>query len=102
MDVITTLYSATGFITLMAFVPQLAALLKDRTASIALNLSTWGLFATSSTITFIYACSHNGDSHFIVCSAIGTIGNASIFFTAILRRFQCLALATNPAFSIKK
>lgn len=102
MDVITMLYSVTGLITLSAFIPQLVALLKDKTASVSLNLSTWGLFSTSSMITLMYACSHNGDTHFIVCSAIGAAGNASILFTAIFRRFQCVELVPSRAFSVKK
>jgi len=102
MDLITALYSGTGLITLMAFVPQLLVLLRDRSASISLNLSTWGLFTVSSTISLLYACSHNGDSHFIVCSAIGFMGNLSIFLTAAAQRIQHLAVNGQPVLSLRK
>lgn len=99
MDLITALYSGTGLITLMAFLPQLLVLLKDRSASISLNLSTWGLFALSSSISLMYACSHNGDCHFIICSAIGFIGNMSIFLTAATQRFT---LSSQLGLSLRK
>ncbi len=82
------LYSANGMVFGAAFLPQIYALIKDKSGAISVNLATWSLFSTCSLITFAYAYSHNGDGHFIFCSAIGTIGNLSVLMLGTIRRLQ--------------
>ncbi|HEU5046237.1 MAG TPA: hypothetical protein VFT64_00165 [Rickettsiales bacterium] len=88
MDAITTLYSANGLIFGAAFLPQIVTLIKDKSGALTMNLATWSLFSACSLVTFIYACTHNGDHHFIFCSAIGTFGNTSILLLGTMRRMQ--------------
>lgn len=92
MDTITLLYSANGLIFGAAFLPQIMTLIKDKSGAASTTLSTWCMFSVCSLVTLIYACTHNGDSHFIFCSAIGTIGNISILMLGGIRRMQYAVL----------
>ena len=88
MDTISTLYTISGMLFGAAFLPQIITLIRDRSGAVSTNLSTWGMFALCSLITLTYAYTHNGDIHFVFCSAIGTAGNMSIFTLGIVRRLQ--------------
>ncbi len=88
MDTVTLLYTSNGMVFGAAFLPQIVTLIKDRSGAVSMNLATWGLFTLCSLITLVYACTHNGDNHFIFCSAIGTLGNTMIFMLGSLRRLQ--------------
>lgn len=97
MDTITMLYSANGLVFGAAFLPQIVTLVRDKSGALAMNLATWALFSACSMITFLYACTHNGDNHFIFCSAIGTFGNTSILLLGGLRRLQYAYVARRAA-----
>jgi lipid-A-disaccharide synthase-like uncharacterized protein len=87
-DTITMLYTSNGLIFGAAFLPQILALIKDKSGSVSVNLATWGLFSLCSLVTMAYACLHNGDSHFIFCSCVAMIGNVSVLSLGAMRRLQ--------------
>ena len=91
MDILTVLYSASGLVFGIAFVPQIVRLAKDRSGAASISLSMWLVFAFCSSISLAYACAHNGDVYFIFCSSIGVVGNLTVLFLAALRRIQILA-----------
>lgn len=87
-DAITMLYTSNGIIFGAAFLPQILALIKDKSGSVSVNLATWGMFSLCSLVTMAYACLHNGDHHFIFCSSIALIGNFSVLLLGAMRRMQ--------------
>lgn len=96
MDLLTILYTISGLVFGMAFVPQIRTLLTDTSGAVAINLSTWVMFSLCSAVTLIYACLHNGDMYFIFCSAICLIGNIVVLTLASLRRVTVPAKTRHP------
>ncbi len=88
MDILTILYTATGFIFGIAYVPQIITLLKDTSGAAAINLTTAFLFTVCSTISCAYAVVNNGDLYFVFGTAVCTIGNITVLVLALLRRWQ--------------
>lgn len=85
---LTTLYLVTGIIFGLAFLPQIRTLLRDQTGAASINLATWGMFAACNIIALLYVIKVNGDTYFIVTTALCAIGNLAVFGLAAYRRLQ--------------
>lgn len=88
MDTLTFLYTATGFFTGAAFVPQIIALLKDRSGAEAVSLSSVFMFTLCSVVVCAYALVNNGDVYFVFGTAVCTVGNIAVFTLAAWRKWR--------------
>ncbi len=92
MDILTTLYMATGFVFAAGFIPQIRTLLKDRSGAVAINLTTCATFTICTVISFLYAWLNNGDVYFMLGSGLCAIGNGAVFLIALKRRLEMQAV----------
>ena len=88
MDLLTVLYTISGLIFGLAFLPQIMTLLKDTTHAASLNLSTWSMFSSCNAIQVAYAVQNNGDPYLVICASICMLGNISVLGLGIWRKTQ--------------
>lgn len=88
MDILATLYLATGIAFAIAFLPQIRMLWRDQTGAASISLASWGMFSACSVITVLYAWQVNGDPYFIATTALCAAGNLAVFSLASYRRMQ--------------
>ena len=74
-------YSLIGFISLIAYIPQIRALFKAKGASRDVSIQTWGIWTTDSVVSLLYAI-------FILKDLIAT----AIFFVDVFGASLILAL----------
>ena len=77
-NLVTALYSLSGLIVLIAFIPQIINLFNDKTSSESMSLPTWCLFLVNSTVIVTYSLFVNGDSLFVLSAAVGWIGTTVV------------------------
>ena len=86
MDILTILYSSTGVVIAIAFVPQIMDLLKDREAKI--NIVTWAIFTWCSLVGLTYTLVNIHDATVIFCSIVGAVGNVTVLSLGVINRFR--------------
>jgi hypothetical protein len=70
-------YTLIGFISLVAYLPQIKALVKAKGASRDVSIQTWGIWTTDSMVSLLYAV-------FILKDAIASMIFCVDFFGALL------------------
>jgi len=88
MDILTILYTVSGFVVAAAFIPQIIKLLDDDTGAGAMSLLALAIFANCTLIGFLYACFNNGDVFMMLDYGLCATGEFSVLFLASIRRFQ--------------
>lgn len=96
MDILTTLYMATGFIFAVGFIPQIITLIRDQSGAVSINITTYFTFTLCSIISFLYAWLNNGDVYFMLGTGLCTIGNSVVTGLAIAKRLQFSQQTTHP------
>lgn len=69
-DFLTPAYSMAGFVALIGYIPQVRRFLTDREACVRTPILTWTLWSAQTVIFFLYAVMVNGDSRFILNTAL--------------------------------
>ncbi len=87
-QVIEALYAVSGPLAVLAYLPQIAALLKDKQGASGVSLSTWLMWVIALTINTAYAGYVNGDRYFFISSASSLTGTVMVFGIASYKRWQ--------------
>lgn len=91
-QVIEALYAVSGPLAVLAYLPQIAALLKDKQGASGVSLSTWLMWVIALTINTVYAGYVNGDRYFFISSASSLAGTVMVFGIASYKRWQLKAI----------
>lgn len=75
VQLLTAAYGATGFISLVGYVPQFKAFLSNKRACQDAPVATWALWGFQSAIVVSYAGLINGDTMFLIGGCLGAVGN---------------------------
>ena len=75
LELLTLAYGATGFISLIGYMPQFRAYLTNPRATADAPIATWALWSFQSGIVISYAAIINGDIMFILGGLLGATGN---------------------------
>lgn len=85
---LTTAYGAVGALGVLAYLPQLRALLRDKGRSEHVPLTTWSLWGVQTTVVTTYAVVVNGDVAFIVVNLFSMIACNSCLAALLYNRYR--------------
>lgn len=96
-DLIVVLFALTNGMRVLAFLPQIALLLRDRSGAAAVSCGTWLLFLVSNMSTAAYGAVVLDDRWMTLIFTGSSILNASIVALVLMRRHSSSArLVPNP------
>jgi hypothetical protein len=75
-QVLTTVYSANGLLAALVYLPQIRAIWNDASGAKSISLVTWSVWATTSTVTFLYGWQVLHDRPMMVASASAPAGRS--------------------------
>ncbi len=78
MGILELLFIANCGISIVAYIPQIAKLLKDKTDSASVSIGSWLIWVYTSCIALAYAVFINGDALIILSSGI------AVFFCSLV------------------
>jgi hypothetical protein len=92
-------YSLTAFTALngariVAYLPQIICVCRDRTGASSVSMMTWGMFCSANLATVFYALTVTGDRIIAVVFALNAIA-CTIIFALILRKRIAYALSSD-------
>lgn len=97
MEILTILYTVSGFIVAAAYLPQIVRLLGDDTGASAMSLIALSVFSVCTVIGFAYACLVNGDIFMMLDYGLCSIGEVAVLILASIRRLQYSTTPLNQA-----
>jgi uncharacterized protein with PQ loop repeat len=90
-QVLTTVYSANGLLAALVYLPQIRAIWNDASGAKSISLVTWSVWATTSTVTFLYGWQVLHDRPMMVASGVSASGTLAILVASLYRRRQAAA-----------
>jgi uncharacterized protein with PQ loop repeat len=87
-QVLTTVYSANGLIAALVYLPQIRAIWNDASGAKSISLVTWSVWATTSTVTFLYGWQVLHDRPMMVAAGVSASGTLAILLASLYRRRQ--------------
>lgn len=88
MDILTILYTISGFVVAAGFIPQIVKLLSDDSEAAAMSLTALAIFSVCTIIGFLYACINNGDVFMMLDYGLCSLGETTVLLLAFIRRYQ--------------
>jgi hypothetical protein len=96
-DVTLTVFTFSNSLRVLAYVPQIATAVRDRSGAQAISFGTWGLFLVSHTSAVAYAFVNKADRTMAFMFLLNAIGCGVILLVAGWKRLRHRSLRMQTA-----
>lgn len=93
LSLVTALYAASSALRLVAYLPQIVAIARDRSGAQAISLLTWTFWGVSHAITAVYSALLLKDTLLFSMMIGNALGCAAVIWVTLIRRGPHRALA---------
>lgn len=87
MDVLTVLYVAANVMASVSYIPQTVTLVRDKTNSPSVAITSWALWLTSASISLLYFITHVKDPVVVFSSSVNLCGCLTVFSLLLFNRY---------------
>jgi hypothetical protein len=99
LSLVTALYAGSSALRLLAYLPQIVAIARDRTGAHAISLLTWTFWGVSHAITAVYSALLLKDTLLVSMMIGNTLGCVAVVWATMMRRWPRRAFAGAAAFN---
>ena len=87
LPAVTALYAGSSALRLVAYLPQIVAIARDRSGAHAISLLTWTFWGVSHAITALYSALLLKDTLLVTMMIGNTLGCVAVVWVTLIRRW---------------